>query len=338
MTAPTIYRWDDPGAPTFPDADNSFYEIIYGCLVNGYEGKAAAGWASLYDTWGVNGKACIQNASKSGVLGLVRCSNANYPPALYVADGMVDADTPIAAKSGRYVITDLNLLSATGAKYQRPWEQVKPSQWVVIANENFAIVWVVCNTGSLMGSGSVGAQAYGLYSVALGAIDSARGLGKGTSAQLGNFVILGGYHNRSNRSYGYYKSVWRNARDNTNHSTVDLGSDGARGALASTFFPSIVNEQSQILKNDNAVARFRLSPLDIVATHGDLLDGWQVGSANMILHDSSLGYGENPISVMGHLNKQQLKDIIDIDGKQYVTAFVRGDAPVFISLAAEDWS
>lgn len=338
MTAPTIYRWDDPGAPSLTNAGSAVYEIIKACLVDGYSGKPAAGWATLYDSWGSNGRASIQNSGKSGVLGMLRPSGTHESTMLYVADGMADQNTPVAAKSGRILISDLDTVDANSRRYQRALEVGIPNEWVVIANANFAILWTIGDGNSFNGPATDATGITGLYSMAFGALDSCRGLGKGQSALLGNFVILGGYHNVSNRGYGYNYSRWANNEDYTNHGTVDISANGERINPCGTFFPAIMDKHTISLVSANAKARFRLTPLDVVASNGQLRNGWQIGSANMILHDSTLSIGTGAFAAMNALNKERLKDIIDIDGKQYVTAFVRGDAPVFISLAAEDWS
>lgn len=340
MTAPIIYRWDDPGAPVLTTAANAFYEIIYGCLINGYSGKAAAGWTSLYDSWSVNGRACIKNAAQSGVLGMLKPTDSRPAAALYIADGMVDADTAIAAKSGGHSIADITTMNANSYSYQRAWEGLLPRQWVVIANENFVLMWTGRDQGSLENLLADNTRQFGVYSMAFGALNSCRGLGSISDAQLGNFVILGGYHNRKGGNYPYLYSGWSSGYESINHSTIDVGILGGRVSPARAWFPGIINDSSAAgaLKTANAKVNFRVSPLDVIASHGAGWNGWSVGVAKMILVDPTLGYSSDALNTMNLLGKNQLSDVVEIDAKSCLVAQMRGSCPVFISLAEEDWS
>lgn len=78
--APTIYRWDDTGAPsnpastTRPDQANYLADVLIACLVNGYGEKAAAGWA-VFDhvlaTTSGNGRLVLQNGAQTGYAELI---------------------------------------------------------------------------------------------------------------------------------------------------------------------------------------------------------------------------------------------------------------------------
>lgn len=340
MTAPIIYRWDDPGAPALSSPKNSFYEIVMACLINGYTGKPAAGWSVVYDNWQSSGHATITNVMRSGVLGMIRPTDAYGVAALYVADAMVDADTPVAAKSGSRAISDVSAVDANSESYQRAWDLDTPKHWVVIANENFVWMWACAAQGSLVGALADYNKRAGVFSVGFGSLESHRGLGSLSSSELGNFVIIGGYHNRKGGSYPYLYSSWASRFDNFNHSTIDIDIEGNRGGLYRVFLPTISDSTSSAGAMDsvNSKAIMRVLPLDIVASTYRPSDGWVVGTAKMILVDPSIGSSLKALATMNLLGKTQLLDTVNIDGRQCVIAQMTGGCPAFVSLAPEDWT
>ena len=73
---PTVYRWDDDGAPANPASSNGYDrsavvgQALKACLVDGYGSKAAAGWAAydvVWPTGSSDGHIVFENASMSGV-------------------------------------------------------------------------------------------------------------------------------------------------------------------------------------------------------------------------------------------------------------------------------
>lgn len=73
---PTVYRWDDDGAPANPASNNShdrsavIGQVLKACLVDGYGSKPAAGWAAYDVVWptsGSNGHIVFENADMTGV-------------------------------------------------------------------------------------------------------------------------------------------------------------------------------------------------------------------------------------------------------------------------------
>ncbi len=49
MAAPTLYKWDDPGAPQLDGSKGCILNVIVKCLVEGYGTKAGAGWEMVID-------------------------------------------------------------------------------------------------------------------------------------------------------------------------------------------------------------------------------------------------------------------------------------------------
>lgn len=48
MGAPTVYRWDDPGAPVLSGTAGALTEVLDRCLVLGYGSKVPAGWEIVF--------------------------------------------------------------------------------------------------------------------------------------------------------------------------------------------------------------------------------------------------------------------------------------------------
>lgn len=191
MGAPTVYYYDDPGAPVISNGQDAFYQVIKACLVDGYGAKAGAGWSVVYDDWAANGHASFANAGQSGILGLVRSASVNYPPFLFIADAMVDAQTGVNARSGRLPVADTSAFAEGAIETQRPvhftghWPA-----WCVIANDNWAWVWMGTSAAALFSVGGASSTAFSCCG--FGALSDFWGLGTADSPELGNFIIVGG--------------------------------------------------------------------------------------------------------------------------------------------------
>jgi len=234
MTAPTIYYSDDAGAPVLTNGQDAFYQVLKACLIDGYGSKAAAGWSVVYDDWAASGHASFTNAGQSGVLGLVRATTTDYPPFMYVAEAMIDAQTAVNARSGERAIADIttDFVEGSSEVTQRPvsYKSHYP-YWCVVANENFAWVWM--SSGSTLLTTGLSSLAYSV--VGFGAIRHFRGLGDISSPTLGNFSIFGGTNTnymalQSNR--GSFNSA---AGGGNNAGTVFYGLDGQIAVSDNTY-------------------------------------------------------------------------------------------------------
>lgn len=188
---PIIYKAADPGAPATTGHNNALYEVLRACLVDGYAGKSAAGWAAVYDEWSTTGIASFTNAAQSGVLGVIKEASSSYSCTLFVADAMSDAWHAVNARSANNVVTDMTTLVASGLQ-QRFGYQSSMATWCVIANENVALIWFA-NADQYLYDGSIGANWSSLSFLYAGSANNMRSLGGVSDATLGNFITVGGY-------------------------------------------------------------------------------------------------------------------------------------------------
>lgn len=193
MTAPTIYRSDDPGAPVISDSRDGLYQILKACLIDGYGSKAAAGWSVVYDAWVSDGVFSLTNALQTGVLGLKWLDNVSYGPGFFVCEGMIDAVTPVNARSGKNALSSLDDLTDV-AGWQRATFSANVgsihTQWVVIANDNTALFFMGNDNVLFSPHITLTGNSY-LQFCGFGAAQNAAGLADG---DVGNFHIIGGNH------------------------------------------------------------------------------------------------------------------------------------------------
>ncbi len=153
---PTVYRSDDAGAPDLdaimPTTDDKnkllFHTILKACLVDGYGSKAAAGWTMPHDEITADGcRFVLTNAANSGSLlfeggyfsgGATDLRNST----LWACSSVPSMDTPVNAWSFLTKYEDRN--SASGDVFHNTglYLGYLADTWVVIANENTAIVIV----------------------------------------------------------------------------------------------------------------------------------------------------------------------------------------------------
>jgi|GEM_PF-1583060 uncharacterized membrane protein len=188
MGAPTVYYYDDPGAPVLTNRQDAFYQIILACLVTGYGSKPAAGWSVVYDDWVNSGWLTLINSSQTGVLGIVRAASNDHP-FLFVADGMIDATTPVNGRSGYVEISNTTVWDSSSAVLQRPASSLLTavSGWCVVANDDAVFMMMTSSAESLRTIN----VSYGFNSgasLSFGRFRDVRGL----SGEVGDFSIFGG--------------------------------------------------------------------------------------------------------------------------------------------------
>lgn len=345
MGAPTVYSWDDPGAPAWPANANGlgFYEVIKACLVDGYGSKAAAGWGVVYDDFVESGNFSITNGPQTGVLGLYhsRASGVQiYEPLLYVAEAMSTYDTPINGKSLSMAISQTgfsyawnSLVHGVGS-YKGSGSNHSP-RWIVIANENWA--WVSF-ASSLSGHDVFNANPPTLIThqwascpvVGFGAINSPLAVyGEGDSVSLGNFHIIGGARNVGLGFPGASISggaCWTGLRDHEGMPTSRL--DCHLLPFSPTYQCAGTLYESQLIQ-----ATVYSSPNSSAISVGSIqlgrcpgMFGWRDlwrfhSSDHMALH---------------HPGGVTFKDVITLDGRRFIYG-VEGPVPIFFSLEAADW-
>lgn len=205
---PTVYRWDDPGAPDLSALHSSnnerdlmyFHTVLKACLVTGYGAKAAAGWTMPHEETTVAGdgnRFVLTNAAGSGSLlyeGGTFSGNSSYrhTDTLWACNSVQDMDAPVNAWSWNVKYADRNskgssdVFHKSGSRYKN-----KATAWVVVANENTCIV--VCGRAAYDFSTSNTSSVDRYYSCMFmfGAMHD--GFGGVLSPDSGNFYIAGGY-------------------------------------------------------------------------------------------------------------------------------------------------
>ncbi|MEQ3693148.1 MAG: hypothetical protein ABNH16_06935 [Thalassolituus sp.] len=342
MTAPTVYYSDDAGAPVLTNGQDAFYQVLKACLIDGYGSKAAAGWSVVYDDWAASGHASFTNAGQSGVLGLVRAATVDYPPFMYVAEAMIDALTAVNARSGERAIADIStdFIEGSSEVTQRPVSyKTHYPYWCVVANENFAWVWMSSHdtvfTTAI--SNSV------VSTVGFGAVRNFRGLGSPAAPQSGNFVIFGGANTEriaALNAYGFFNS----AGIFTNYSsTVFYGLDGQilDGGGSYCFWPFFIaagdNRQNGVGEQDDSIIELPLLPCSVWL----LTDGQSnTRYGNQVC--AMAGVYANPAACLyddwlDRMFVGDLKTEFNIAGKTFLKVRLTNNV-AFLSLDASDWA
>src|SRR5690606_28374153 len=207
MGAPTLYSWDDPGAPAWISNANGMgmYEVLHRCLVTGYGNKPAAGWSVVFDEFATNGNYSVTNGPKTGVFGLYHSRESGvkgYEPIMYVAEAMLAADEAINGRSFLTAISQTGFsysynITAHGIGYKATGGSYSP-RWVVIANDRWC--WIIMPQ-AVLGHNAFNANPplhnadawAGCPVVGFVAINSPlAAMGAGDNVEFGNFHLIGG--------------------------------------------------------------------------------------------------------------------------------------------------
>jgi len=346
MGAPTVYYYDDPGAPVLSSGQDAFYQIILACLVDGYGSKPAAGWSVVYDDWASGGVASFTNQQQSGVLGVVRSPQAGNAPFLFISEAMLDARTPINARSGIGIISDIGEFSEGSKQQQRPWiRSLAIGAWCVVANENCAWIFVASSDSDLHRYGASSSRTSNSFMgvCGIGALRDVRGLGGVSDAELGNFHIVGGNWG-TNSGYGGWNSSNSYPQTSAVFNTVLYGIDNvllSAPAYAMNDPFSMLPSVSPFRVPDRIV-EFQLVPLSVYVSENLSSSfkeyGWQRAVIPMLKTNLSLVYPSS-VSVPNSesLGVACLRDLIDIDGRSHLVCQIPDSAVALISLGVEDW-
>ncbi len=225
---PTVYRWDDPGAPDLnaimPTTNDKkrlwMHTVLKACLVDGYGGKAAAGWAMPHEE--ITSEGCrfvLKNAANSGSLlyegGIFSGGSADLKSnTVWACVDVPSMDAPTNAWSYKAKYEERNTIGGSNFHKTGLYQGSSCDAWFVIANENTAILYAgrasvefdVVSTGaavaSIMGEFMFGAMHDGRGGVA--------------SPEVGNFYIAGGAPS------SYAASAWYNGFVDCLTSVVDI--------------------------------------------------------------------------------------------------------------------
>ena len=336
MSAPTIYRSDDPSAPSqVGNVKNAVYEVLRACLVDGYTGKQAAGWSVVYDAWATDGVCTFTNAAGSGVLGVHHNSYANYGSIMFVASAMVDATTGVDVRCGRYATTiaamgDSSLMSHPMIMHSNVPDAT--DHWCVIANENFCAVWFATSSSQLFGSAHTVSNYNMLSHLFFGAAESLVGLGGVPDPQPGNFVLAGGGDG------AVFSGNWR--LSSFYHGTVLTNADAviSSGEAAVHVVPYATISNSMGAVGD--VLRARFYPLSLAVSDGttSTSQARQICELPMLQTVPWIRYGTFGLDLLPAAGYGAIDDVFTMDGKNFVWAPLIYGEFVAVSLDAADWS
>ena len=341
MGAPIVYRWDDPGAPVFTAGPHGMRDVLLGCLVNGYGDRAAAGWSVVYDDW-MNGDFSITNAAQSGVLGLWHPldSYALYGPVVYSAEGMLSAGAPVHGRSHSVVVTDTAGLSYGGSDLHYAGYRLTSDgrDWVVVANENFAVLVADMHSSGSSGKMSGNPQpwfstTYAPDMIFFGAVNTFWGGGSSAAPLKGNFVVCGG----SSAYGGVYANTWNDPYIRSSFIRDHDGVVAASGRfsefapLRGVSGPPLSVYQANIrpwmmFTGENATSSNSLGIKDQYALIPGLLSYCDVGR---YLNQSNCDtYAPDAEAYQG---------VVDVAGRQCLYGTFGYSNHAFISLSESDW-
>lgn len=129
MAIPTLYKWDDAGAPQLTRQAQSLLTILRKCLVEGYGSKAALGWSIAFDD-AVNLITVYRNASGKGEVRFSPTSTTTGDNVAFSAAGSFsDINTALAPG-----LSDLALT------YFSPYEF---NRWAIVGTGDamYLLVW-----------------------------------------------------------------------------------------------------------------------------------------------------------------------------------------------------
>ena len=256
---PTVYRWDDPGAPDLSalhPTNNErdlmyFHTVLKACLVTGYGAKAAAGWTMPHEETTPDGKGnrfVLTNAANSGSLlyegGSFSGGSSDYSSDTLWACGLVsDIDNPVNAWSWNVRYADRNsqgngdVFHKTGVAYRRGSDA-----WVVVANENTCIV--ICGRAAYDFNSSRASGVSNGYSGLFGFGVVHNSFCGVLTPDFGNFCVFGGVnadYNDSTYGLGFRSNLLTVIQD-----IIGLGKKAAHSYIYKSFGGSIESTYSQL--------------------------------------------------------------------------------------------
>lgn len=326
---PRIYKYTDANAPAPTDRYSALYEILKACLVDGYGSQPAAGWSMVYDTWSTDGLATFTNAAQSGVLGIVAHTSNSYGCAIFCADAMVDATSPVTARTTYQQITDVTALVNSSSNVQLSCYNTSSTwgQWVVVANENVAVVFLASSDTYLFTSPSFISGQW-LEVMIFGSAQSLRGLGSISNASVGNFGFAGRYNSYNVQSF-----------DSGGYATWMSDESGAvvSGSLYSYLYPyGSGSGASWGYSSDDSIVELDLKPLEVWgSTSSGSSNAKQLARWPMIL--TTEFFGTSGRYYTDRLSTLPLSELITAAGKSCYVVLLPENNRALLSMELEDW-
>ena len=140
MGAPTVYRWDDSGAPSLAGVEGTLIDVLRGCLVDGYGAKAGAGWTIAYEDG--NSVVFRPGAGRQFFYRVDdRAIRGGEAPAVALLQGYESA-------SDAYSGTGPFPSSQPGYICKSQTADATVRSWAVIANDAAAYIWINTNASN----------------------------------------------------------------------------------------------------------------------------------------------------------------------------------------------
>jgi len=150
MASPIVYSWQDANAPVYLKTAASFQALLTACLVDGYTGKAAAGWSKPFSD--ASSFVLKQGASVANPTAPQQCIKlydyqvtSSQPYCSFeVAEDFTDLNTSINPWAGN----ETNDWFSTGYAYTTSYEV----PWMIFATSRAVYFWFGYNTSTPSGS------------------------------------------------------------------------------------------------------------------------------------------------------------------------------------------
>lgn len=150
--APTVYRWDDSGAPAYPGSAAGYLgsdfigRVIKACLIDGYSDKPGAGWTLHEVVWPTSSSAghlIVEPASQTGV---AKIWLGSY------ADTHVTINTLADGWDGNALVSPINRnYTESGSSLFRFLDDERTDRWCVIANDKAMVMLTWRDPATLTG-------------------------------------------------------------------------------------------------------------------------------------------------------------------------------------------
>lgn len=317
MPTPTVYMWNDVGAPArsealTDDGDMAYLlKVLNACLVDGYGAKAAAGWTLIGQVTTTNSRAmAFRNATSTGCLRLGAHPSWSYGMDWRSYTAMTDVNTGTNVQQSGTSYTNIPRLS----------------EWCVVADgKTFYLVFK--DTSGVVGS----LNQYQVQNPDYGLIMAGEYISANpaiiASGQLGNFMTA---PTQWDYSFGFY--TW----DYVRIPMLPTGVANASSQRAGTFCMDVIADwgQNQLMKAPLTIANWVRPPTynpygrDANTTR---VFGWFRGAKQSFCADQVFW------RTMLEAGTIRVGTVMTIDGKNYIPAICPGFTSLYISLQNEDW-
>ncbi|MAD98864.1 MAG: hypothetical protein CMB99_16180 [Flavobacteriaceae bacterium] len=213
----TIYSADDAGLTWPPESTQTgitndgqrgyygLYEILKACLVDGYTGKAGAGWSFVYDeiAAGTGYRYALTNQAQTGVMCIEPKSLSYWDPIVKVCDSALSPDDLVndwggdrsVAHGSAGTVDHFMTLPHSSINWNK--SDTRFLKFILLATENsFYLHCYPTAYGQTLNSANSTSYHCSFY---CGAAFFSDALFSGENPALGNFIVCGG--NRSNSAY-----------------------------------------------------------------------------------------------------------------------------------------